>query len=81
MPDGAERSWPAASGLRGIAELEAEIAALIAERDWFAEERDAAITLQFRLMQERDAALAECRRLAEERDRLVAEVAAARAER
>src|SRR5579863_3858498 len=53
------------------------ITAALAERDWFAGERDAAITEQYRLMQERDAALAEGRRLAEQRDRLAAELQAA----
>jgi 2-polyprenyl-6-hydroxyphenyl methylase/3-demethylubiquinone-9 3-methyltransferase len=46
------------------------VAALVAERDWFASERDTAITEQFRLIQERDAALTESQRLAEERDNL-----------
>lgn len=48
------------------------VAAAIAERDWFAAERDAAITAQFGLIEERDAARNERRRLAEERDALAA---------
>jgi len=55
--------------------------ALMAERDWFAGERDAAITMQFHIMQERDAALAERDRLAGEIERLCSERDAILAER